>query len=531
MPKPLTWINDPLLFDVEPLQVNQWLNANELIHQNRSNEIFLSDEKHMNLYPIMIRKNDFVRKKSSDRIMARLPFLVINDETKEQIQDKILLISEIIRNYFYKSINKSIMEWKQDILNYMRRGTLPFPIIRCCFELLPNLHALVNETSLRFTSARGEAFSMPTNLTKEIAYLAGMVNGDGNLRKYTLRIVDFSIENIKQLQTLFREYFDQIGNILFKTPNSPELVITNLWVVRLFSFLTSQPIGIKKYESLREPLIFQKEPLRAYYWSGLMDSDGSYKRNSPKFSSVSESFAIDFLNYLKQNKIIAVLRKGIGNTSIVYLSSESNEILKSLLVCLHPEKQKEFIALTKSPSRFKLKFIDFESEQLIDGYFNFELFKSVYVTGLTKNIRDMRGSQSLRLFAKSLEASHRTIQEIEKGKQGIEISLLTKLLSLNGQSLMPYLEEHSMFIRYKMRNTEPINLVVKPSQQLISLAENLRFFKHSIVIKNATNSKKDLMQLFDVHLTGKQVNNKLIRTFFHLFSKFEIEKNSRKAKN
>ena len=527
----MNWLDDPLLFDFEPQPVNQWVNANELIQQNRSNEVFLSDGQHLNLYPMMIRKNDFVRKKSSDRIMARFPFLVIDGEIQEQIINKILLISEVTQDYFYKSINKSIMEWKRDILNYMTRGTLPFPIVRCCFELVPNLHALINETSLRFTSARGEVFCIPTKLTKKLAYLAGMVNGDGNLQKYTLRIVDYSIKNIKQLQAMFKEYFDQTGNIIFKTENSPELVITNLWVVRFFSFLTSQPIGIKKYDSLREPLIFQKEPFRAYYWSGLMDSDGSYKRNSPKFTSVSESFAIDFLNYLKKNKITAVLRKGIGDTSIVYLSSESNEILKSLLVCLHPEKHKEFLALTKSPSRFKMKFIGFNSDQLINGYFNFELFKSVYVTGLAKDIRNMRGSQSLRLFAKSIGGSHKTIQEIENSKQGIEIHLLTKLLSLNGQSLMPYLDEHSMFIRYKMRNTESINLVVKPNQQLISFADNLRFFKHSIVIKNATNSKKDIKQLFDVHLTGKQVNNKLIRTFFHLFSKFEIEKNSRKAKN
>ena len=314
----INWQNDPLLFDSEPLIVNQWVNANELIQQNRSEEIFRSD-RHLNLYPIMVRKNDFVRKKASDRIMARFPFIVINDDIQEQIVKKILLISEVTRDYFYKSINKSILQWKQDILKYLTRDTLPFPITRCCFELVPNLHVLINETSLRFTSARGEGFKMPTNLTKELAYLAGMVNGDGNLQKYTLRIVDYSIKNIKQLQVMFQEYFDQTGNILYKTPNAPEVVITNLWVVRFFSFLTGQPIGMRKYDHLGEPFIFKQKPYRSYYWSGVMDADGGYTNRNVKFVSASLRYVKDFRTFLLENEIESKLTENSDNTVTLYI--------------------------------------------------------------------------------------------------------------------------------------------------------------------------------------------------------------------
>ncbi|NHJ32014.1 MAG: hypothetical protein FK732_04045, partial [Asgard group archaeon] len=359
----INWLNDPLLFDLEPQPVNQWINANELIQQNRSKEIFLS-EGQLKLFPIMIRKNDFVRRNPSDRIMARFPFLVINNDVQEQIKDKILLISEVTRDYLYKSINKSILEWKKDILKYLAKSAIPFPIIRCCFELVPNLHALVNETSLRFTSARGEAFKMPTILTKELAYLAGMINGDGNLQKYTLRIVDYSIKNIKQLQAMFQDYFDQTGNILYKTPNAPEVVITNLWVVRLFSFLTGQPIGMRKYDHLREPLIFMQEPYRSYYWSGVMDADGSYKNGKVSFVSASKTFAKDFLHYLESNKIKGTYTEREDIAGVVYIPSVYHDELKELLVCLHPEKSLEFHTISHGHTKKIAHFVGYKNSSL-----------------------------------------------------------------------------------------------------------------------------------------------------------------------
>lgn len=77
--EPLTWKNDPILFDAEPLPINQWLNANDLVQYEQVSRIYLSDTQLLNLYPIMVRKNDFVRVKTSDRIMARFPFLNKDD--------------------------------------------------------------------------------------------------------------------------------------------------------------------------------------------------------------------------------------------------------------------------------------------------------------------------------------------------------------------------------------------------------------------------------------------------------------------
>jgi transcriptional regulator with XRE-family HTH domain len=518
----INWLNDSLLFDLETQPVNQWINANELILQNRGNEIFLSDGK-VNLYPIMVRKNDFVRTKTSDRIMARFPFLIIDEKVQKQIKDKILLISEVTRNYFYKSTNKSITEWKMDIQKYLARGTLPFPIVRCCFELLPNLHALTNKTSLCFTSARGEAFKMPTNLTKELAYLAGMVNGDGNLQKYTLRIVDYSIKNIKQLQTMFKEYFHQTGNILYKTPNSPEVVITNLWVVRLFSFLTGQPIGIKKYKSLREPLVLKDNPVfRSYYWSGVMDADGSYKNRNVRFASASKDFTEDLQSYLLEHDIVTKLDPREDGTFFIFIPNKYHCKLRNLLVCMHPEKQKEFQQLSVSYLNQPKSFVKIKEENLFNGYFNFKLLKGLYVLGLAKQFLLLRNGKSLSYLAKELGTNHQTLSNIEKEIRGISISLLEKLLSLKNIKLMPFLSQHNDIVSYYKANSKTLKLPVKPDTRFINTASNLSYYKNKIVLKNdIEHTRNNLQEIFDLKVYDNYITDKVIMNFYKTFCVFD----------
>ncbi len=514
--EPLTWKNDPIFFDSEPLPVNQWLNANELIEKGQAKQIFLSDTEMLNLYSIMVRKSDFVRVKTSDRIMARFPFVVLGKSEQELIRAKILLLSEFVRNYFYQSINKSILQWKDTILKYLEKGSLPYPIVRCCFELMPTFPPC-NDSVSHFTSARGEKFKMPTTLTNELAYLAGMVNGDGNLQKYTLRIVDYSIKNIKQLQTMFQVYFDQTGNILYKTPNSPEVVITNLWVVRFFSFLTSQPIGTKKYDSLREPLIFTQNPFRSYYWSGVMDADGSYKNNQVNFVSASKEFAQDFLHFLNSNNIKATYTEREDKTNVVYIPSLYKDKLKQLLICLHPVKSEEFAMLTHSQTQMIAFFNGFRKSALIDGYFDFRLIDNLSVTGLGQSLRNFRGNLSRRAFVGNLTLNEKTLQAIEDGKMSINISHLYEILETNGLLLMPYLSQEKS-IRYHIRASKRVKLDTQPNEQLASLLQPLTFHKHRVTIpKTHLQLKQEIENHFGIDLQIDKITSKVLLKFIKTF--------------
>jgi len=294
----LSWLNDPIYFDAEPKPVNVWINANELIETNRKDEIFLNGTDTLNLFPILVRRADFVRESPTDRILARFPYLQLTTEEKSVIIRQELSIAEKLRDYFYKSDNRKILEWRDVLRKDLERGIVPLPFLRCFPEELPfNLHDRI------LSSARGEKFKLPLHLTEELAYLCGIVNGDGNLTKYVVNIVDYSLENIRQLKERFECLFQQSGRIQLQSENSPTLIITNLWVARLFSFLTDQPIGGKKYESLREPLLFFNQPLRSLYWSGVMDADGSYGRNNITLTSTNLNFTKEFISFLNELKI------------------------------------------------------------------------------------------------------------------------------------------------------------------------------------------------------------------------------------
>ena len=94
----LNWRIDPIYFDPEPLPVNTWFNANELIETGKKELIIQEPTLQFNLYPILVRRVDFVRTKPSDRILARFPFVNITKEEKDLVLDKQLLISEKLRD-------------------------------------------------------------------------------------------------------------------------------------------------------------------------------------------------------------------------------------------------------------------------------------------------------------------------------------------------------------------------------------------------------------------------------------------------
>jgi len=128
--EPLTWQNDTIYFDKEPLPVNEWLNANELIKEGKR-KLILTEDQAFNFYPILIRRNDFVREKPTDRILARFPYIELTEKEKEVIKENQLLISEKLRDYFFKSDNHKILTCRDILLKNLERGFVPLPFLRC----------------------------------------------------------------------------------------------------------------------------------------------------------------------------------------------------------------------------------------------------------------------------------------------------------------------------------------------------------------------------------------------------------------
>ncbi|MHA1309226.1 MAG: hypothetical protein ACTSO7_18650, partial [Candidatus Heimdallarchaeota archaeon] len=160
----------------------------------------------------------------------------------------------------------------------------------------------ITQEYIPFQSARGEHFQMPTRLTEDLAYFLGVVIGDGHLNYHNLELVDFSQENMVMLQALAKILFGIEGAI------SGEkkiwlLHLNNKWLVRLVNFLTDQPITGKKYQALRELILFQNdEKLRWQFWSGVLDADGSYK-SVVSFCSSSQFFVNELTKVLDKYNI------------------------------------------------------------------------------------------------------------------------------------------------------------------------------------------------------------------------------------
>jgi len=252
----INWQTDPLLMDPEPAKMNEWLTANKILESDsqKINSFIDLETLTLNLYPILVRKIDFVRRKDSDRILSRFPFLVLTDEEKALIKSKILLIAEFARDYFYKSINSGIMEWKRRLDTYLKRGAMPYPLYRCACAMLDLPLTNPNIDELFFESARGKRYSIPTKLTKALAYLCGVANGDGHLHRHSFRVTDETKEFMLLLSKLYERLFNDSGE-LFQNDNAWNVELRSSAVVRLINFFTDQTIEGAASRQCREPEI------------------------------------------------------------------------------------------------------------------------------------------------------------------------------------------------------------------------------------------------------------------------------------
>ncbi|MBD3190369.1 MAG: hypothetical protein GF308_06980 [Candidatus Heimdallarchaeota archaeon] len=529
----INWRTDPQLFEPEPVGKTSWLNANELITGGRKKDLFLRDNQILNLFPILVRRSDFVRRTSRDRILARFPFLVLTSDQKAFLKKKKLLLAEATAHYFYSSVNRSILQWRDRIQTFLERGALPFPVMRVAQEVWGTNKEFLfaqNKRAVSFTSARGEPFKIPTKLTKELAYLAGMVNGDGNLQRYILSIVDFSLGNIEQLQRQFQCLFAQEGRIQYPTKNSFELIITNKWLVRFFSFMTDQPIDKKKYPHLQEPLLFKTEPLRTYYWSGVLDADGSYANKNITFTSTSRRFAEDFLQYLHDKGIQATWRSQQDQTFRIYIPRKFHAKYKSFAKCFHPVKRREFQAITKGRSIEARYFSGFNYKALINGFFNFRLLKGLSVIGLAPYVKQIRRKRSKKTFAKLLRVTATSIRELETGRYGLNLQLLERMLKLEKQSLMPFLAGYQEPLKFRMRSSQPVRLDFRPNKSLKKIFSSLIFFENRIRLPSDDEELKIAVERhFGVQIKKAMIINKVIRDFVTAFCNFSRKKEKKKS--
>jgi len=522
----INWQNDPLLLDPEPTPMNDWLTANKMLESDSNNTDSFIDLESLtfNLYPILVRKIDFVRKKDSARILSRFPFIVLTAVEIVLIKNKILLISEFARDYFYKSINSGIMEWKRRLTTYLKRGAMPYPLYRCSSAILdfPMTNPHIDE--LFFESARGKRYSIPTKLTKAIAY-SGVANGDGHLHRHSFRVTDETKEFMMLLSKLYEQLFNDSGE-LFQNENAWNVELRSSAVVRIINFLTDQTIEGAKYDSLREPLLFKQlgAPFRNLYWRGAMDSDGSFK-NQITFTSASERFVLDYQLFLESlNMECTIQQKPSGPFSLYLLAKEKLRYVE-LIGSMNPKKSDDLLDFLQR-KRSYTKFVGLKKGVLTEsGYFNFNLLESLFIIGLGDFLRNYRSDKNYMMMDQQFEMALGSYSNMERNTRGLPFSMLKMIIKdirKDDSFIFDLLNKNVETLRYQVSGSKPIKLPFKPDDRLEAVLPFIEPRINYVLLSTIDKQNKQVFEeIFDLQITDNHVNSRLLLHFLLTFYNFD----------
>lgn len=526
---PVNWINDPSLLDAEPTLMNNWSTANSLLSQKplALNEghwyAFVNKNTlKLNLYPILVRRIDFVREKNSDRILSRFPFLVLTEEEKDSINNKILLIAEITRDYFYRAINSKISAWRTRFETYLERGAMPYPLYRCAFEVL-NLPVMKQEVSVQtFESARGKRYNIPAQITLTLAYLCGVINGDGHLHPHWLRVVDETKEHIELISQLFKKLFSDSGEI-FKTGNAWNVELRSSSAVRLFNFLTDQTIQGAKYESLREPILFKQmgEPFRKLYWRGAMDADGSFKQHI-SFGSASETFVKDFHAYLQSVGIKS--KVGLIGDYAFSLTIPAPYRLKFInqIGVSNPKKKTDMKELFK---HIRCQFKGLNQKNLVNGaYFNLLKISSLSISGMGNYLIKIRRKKSVKTRSQELGIATSLYSDYENDSRTLTLETVQKILQIDDIALLELLLKQSDIL-FQSSTSKRVKLPIFITSKIIEILSVLEPTKNYVkILLTDTPIIDEIEQVFGVTVENNRINNRLVLNFCIKFGVYQKPK-------
>lgn len=532
----LNWRNDPLLVDSDPVKQNTWLTTNDLLELSKDDS-FLTSTGQLLLYPIMIRKIDF---QTGERILQSFPYILLGNEWTSLIRKQSLALAEKTHHYFQKSnYNRTVLEWQKKIISYMEeQQRLPFPL----FRLVPSWEKFFqNKQFVQFQSARGEDFQLPIYLDVKLAYLVGVIMGDGHLAEYFINIIDSSKEHIQNLKQMLEERFNSKTEFFEQSnANAWNVNILGKWIVRLFNFLSGQPINERKYPSLREPLILQTTQLfRNAFWRGLMDADGSYK-TSIGFGTAAKRLLNDFSEYLTQHNIQhRFYTQSIfgGTTYSLKIVGESRKRFAQLIGSAHPLKQRELQALlarkvhrfTENTSTLRKRgvwegqVIAINQEKLLNGYFDFSYVPQFSLSNLGAKIRFLRKlkNHSQLDLAKEVNITRTMLSSYELNQTTIPISDLVNIFSFYNTRLYSVIKEKTKW--YMHSRSSHCLIDTQPSDYLYELLQGLQvkdrghLMLHGVKEKSIRQYRKEISDHFSIDVTSTRVSNTVLNRFVREF--------------
>ena len=422
----LHWKTDPLLLDPEPVGHKKWITANELLERGERAKLFLVEDA-VNLYGIFVRKQDFVSKSRRDRIMARMPYVVLDAAQEAFIQTHLDGIARQVTTYFEDSIPMDLNKARTRLQMYLKQRRLPIPLLRVAatFAEYPGAILATWLEGATYESFKRLPFKCPLRVTPALAYFLGVCDGDGSLTEKFIHILGCSRKFTKQFLLLTTHLFGKTSKITI-SQGYDVIFIKSKWIARLVHFLSDHPFGWK-YDRLRQPLILD-DKLACDYWRGAFDSDGSCVATIT-WTTCSVKYTKDFSKFLKKKQIVHTLYHSERPLNRIQINSRSFFNFARSIGTWHPEKTEQLYHLLKEGTKILL----FGGSNPItinkQGFLKLELLPKLHV--------EVHG--------------HRT--------------QFIRLFQLLGEQAYDYLIENNAKFAYP-RADKAINLPLKPSEEV-----------------------------------------------------------------
>ncbi len=222
------------------------------------------------------------------------------------------LISDLIKEYGFIKAAVLLKISIRSLYQYLEANRAPdISLILNAIKILkkPKYFNLINNTDFLIHTSGHSPNKLPKKYTRDLAYLTGLISGDGHVSKKTcITITSDSKDYLKNLtSSLIKKIFD-CNSLLYSQRNYWVLHINSRPIHFFFNKIIGLPSG-KKKGKLRIPnfIYFSKE-FKKGFLMGLFDSDGGLTiskkgKASILISSSTYPFILEVQKMLKEFEI------------------------------------------------------------------------------------------------------------------------------------------------------------------------------------------------------------------------------------
>ncbi len=346
-------------------------NNDPLLHQ----DFFIKKYNMVNLYRLVSSYSNNVTNLTPHYKLSKNCKKFIIDSLKKQFHNMdvaalVLLKSlELYRNKKYSSRIKEKWRVKHNIqegnitLEYAR--VLSIILSQNVKDSIQLFNALLIKSN--YLISRGKRIRFPIkikDLNDELAYLAGIISGDGHITKKLDEVIiadgtgknEFlagSKQFMQNIKTLIKKNFNLDSTIKYKK-NYYTLRCNSSLICRIMNCIYQIPSG-NKCSKIRVPSLIKGGLKENLFWRGMFDTDGYLRTKNKAISMTTKSNFIkkDFINFCRKNNIVIFHNKEKSNFKMLIAEQSILNFAKFIGIS-HPRKQKMLIYYLKKGAFYKV---------------------------------------------------------------------------------------------------------------------------------------------------------------------------------